>query len=98
LSKSYTSDDPIRRFFVKVNLDPEFRKKFLENPVAILAREGVKLEPEVENEVMKLKDELNEKLPVISSIPSGYEGFLEDFAQGRELEKPKVEKPEIFIL
>jgi hypothetical protein len=93
-----SSNDSLRRFFVRVNTDASFRKEFLENPVLILKREGVNLEPDAKEQLMQLQKDLFEMIPAITKIPTGYEMILDSFTRKKELDTPLEREPDVFII
>lgn len=68
----------LRSAFVKVNSDPDYRAKFISDPVGVLRSEGIKLSAADAKDLRELAKIIQKNLPEIGKIPSGYEVIIEE--------------------
>ncbi len=72
----------VRTVFVRVNSDPEYRAKYLKDPVGTLGKEGITLTTNDEKELMELIRILKKHLPKLGELPRGYDALLDE-AEGK---------------
>jgi len=79
-------EDPITRFFVRVNEDGLYRIHFLLHPVTVIEEDlGISLTEEQAHSINKLKTILVQKLRGISCVPAGIEGLLDYLKDPKKL-------------
>jgi hypothetical protein len=88
MSRDYTSD-PLVSFLVDVNEDPEFRRRFLRNPVPILETMlGHELSEKQIEQINKVAPMLLQYVEGIEEITTGLEKLIEALKEGTELNSP----------
>lgn len=88
MSRGYVSD-PLVRFLINVNEDPEFRSRFLREPVPILEKMlGHELTEEQIKTINKVAPMLLKYVEGIEEIPTGLEKLIEVLKEGTELNSP----------
>ena len=85
----------IREFFLKVNQDASFRKKFINSPTEALEEWGIHMSEETEEQIEEMVPIIKDHLPKLASLPTGYEAL---FADLRHKKHGKSDDPEMLIL
>ena len=82
-------NDPLVKFLVDVNSDPEFRGRFLKQPIPILERMmGKELTEAQKKTIHKVRPMLLKYVEGIEDIPTGMEDLIEALKNDKELSGP----------
>ena len=62
-----------RSAFVKVNSDPDYRAKFLKDPIATLKAEGIQLSAQDQAQLLDTIKSIKANFPHLADLPAGYD-------------------------
>lgn len=73
----------LKKFFIKVNTDAQYRLEFLHKPIETFMEAGIVLESARAEEVKNIIKILLESLPGLADIPTGYGALLLNVKAGK---------------